>query len=55
MSSSLYAGSLFSLPMLAACSYCSTAAVYCPEDLHGKHHVSIIRKGSTYDLHAEGW
>ena len=34
MSSSLYAGSLLLLPWLAAKSYCSTAAVCCPVDLH---------------------
>ena len=33
MGSSLYAGQLLFLPMLAATSYCSTAAVCCPENL----------------------
>ena len=36
MSSSLYAGQLLLLPILAATSYCSTAAVCCPFSLRGE-------------------
>ena len=47
MSSSLYVRSLVLLPILAASSYCSTAAVYCPVDLDGKSMYAQLNDSSA--------
>ena len=54
MSSSLYAGQLLLPPILAATSYCSTAAVCCPVSLRGNC-LSQAANAGLSKLHLQPW